>query len=458
MRVWPLSILLLTYQIFVHATPRITTVSGIPNCEQGNDEIKSLPGWEGDLPSRMYSGFIEVNATANGSLFYWFIESEDPNANESTPVLIWINGGPGASSLLGLFIENGPFRLVDSKTLTYHNATWSKYYHMLYIDNPIGTGFSFCNENDLVTNNQQMAQDFLTFLEIFFSDKHCFGQYLNNPLYITGESHAGRYIPFIGRWIQSNDTIGLKESLKGLAIGNGLYDPNIQFNSTVLYAYNIGIIDEYKKDILLKNISDAWNVINTQGANKESIEILDNASSDWIYNNDTGNVLIYNFYIRNTDYMNEQTQLLNEYLNDENTNISEAIHSHGIKFSCTNSKVSNALLFDMVKNNSAKLIPVLLEDYRIMYYNGQLDGSRCNNLGNQLCLQQLNYNGDWYYLKRKVWKVNNGGKSLTAGYVKQSVDKKLTYVVVSDSGHLVPHDQPDNSLHMIRNFVQGYSW
>ena len=89
------------------------TVSGIPNCENGNDRIYSLPGYNGELPSKMYSGFIEVNSTANGSLFYWFIESQNENTTENTPLLIWINGGPGASSLIGLFIENGPFRYIN---------------------------------------------------------------------------------------------------------------------------------------------------------------------------------------------------------------------------------------------------------------------------------------------------------------------------------------------------------
>ena len=330
---------------------------------------------------------------------------------------------------------------------------------MLYIDNPIGTGYSFCNTNDYVINNQQMATNFLTFLEIFFTDNNCHPSFLSNPLYIIGESHAGRYVPFIGRWIQSNDTIGI--NLIGLAIGNGLYNPYIQYNSTVHYAYNLGIIDKFKKDTLLKNISNAWNDINSNGPNKHSINILEDASSNWIYNNQTGNVLIYNIYIKDSNFFNEKTNNLELYLNNKNYNISDYIHTHGRVFISSNNNVSEALIYDMIVNNSAKLIPILLKNYKIMYYNGQLDGSRCNNYGNQLCLQQLNYNGDWYYLQRKVWKtrdINQNNKLLTAGYVKRSADKKLTYVVVSDAGHIVPYDQSQNALELIHNFVEDGDW
>eukprot|EP00484_Ammonia_sp_Unknown_P016283 CAMPEP_0197058358 /NCGR_PEP_ID=MMETSP1384-20130603/106802_1 /TAXON_ID=29189 /ORGANISM="Ammonia sp." /LENGTH=64 /DNA_ID=CAMNT_0042493079 /DNA_START=62 /DNA_END=253 /DNA_ORIENTATION=- len=62
----------------------------------------------------MYSGFVQVNKTANGSLFYWFIESQSAGNSPDTPVLVWLNGGPGASSMTGLFAENGPFTILNN--------------------------------------------------------------------------------------------------------------------------------------------------------------------------------------------------------------------------------------------------------------------------------------------------------------------------------------------------------
>ena len=106
-------------------------------------------------------------------------------------------------------------------------------------------------------------------------------------------------------------------------------------------------------------------------------------------------------------------------------------------------------------NNSASIIPYILSNnVRILFYNGQLDGSICNNYGNQACLNQLNYKGEWITMQRYSYKLNG----INAGYVKQSTDKLLTYFVVSDSGHLVPYDQPYTSLMMIKNYVDNQPW
>ena len=123
--------------------------------------------------------------------------------------------------------------------------------------------------------------------------------------------------------------------------------------------------------------------------------------------------------------------------------------------------VSNALLCDIIYNNSALFIPeILAKGVRILFYNGQLDGSICNNLGNSQCLQQLNYGGDWYKLNKVPFltKEPNESKYLTAGYVKESMDKLLSYIVISDSGHLVPYDQPYNILAIVKNWIDGGKW
>lgn len=84
---------------------------GLPgNCNGGNDTITSLYGYKvggNNPPLKMNSGYIQVNKTANGSLFYWLIQSMAAKVTTETPLLIWINGGPGASSLTGMFAGNG---------------------------------------------------------------------------------------------------------------------------------------------------------------------------------------------------------------------------------------------------------------------------------------------------------------------------------------------------------------
>ena len=85
------------------------------------DEITSLPGWEGQLPSKQYSGYLNGSNTTR--LHYWLVESE--NSPETSPTVLWFNGGPGCSSLDGFIYEHGPFEVSDDfMTLTTREYRW----------------------------------------------------------------------------------------------------------------------------------------------------------------------------------------------------------------------------------------------------------------------------------------------------------------------------------------------
>ncbi|CAG2165565.1 unnamed protein product [Oppiella nova] len=126
--------------------------------------------------------------------FYWFIESEqDP---DNAPVVLWLNGGPLASSLLGLFTENGPYR-VDSNgiKLTMNQYSWNKVANMLYMETPVGVGHSY-DENvpePHSDNNSTMMDNYFA-LESFL-DKY--PHLKKNAFYITGESYGGVYVPML---------------------------------------------------------------------------------------------------------------------------------------------------------------------------------------------------------------------------------------------------------------------
>eukprot|EP00041_Stephanoeca_diplocostata_P019454 m.419853 g.419853 ORF g.419853 m.419853 type:complete len:463 (-) comp21310_c0_seq1:1157-2545(-) len=200
-------------------------------------EIKTLPGWSGELPSRMSNGWIDAGTPPNGNgqmyFHYWFVESESNPATD--PVVLWYNGGPGASSLFGLLVELGPLMLnseslagaVYNKTgvpqLIYNPYSWSKTANILIVDNPPPVGFSFCTPAGQTGSGTSCGpwNDELVAAanhEFLVGWMHAYPEFSRNQVFITGESYAGIYVPTIARSVLK-DPRGI--NLAGFAVGDG---------------------------------------------------------------------------------------------------------------------------------------------------------------------------------------------------------------------------------------------
>ena len=140
-----------------------------------NDEVSSLPGF-GCVTQLQLAGYLPVVDTAEDEhntsrLFYWFVAS-DYNPSTS-PIVLWLNGGPGASSFYGFFTENGPYVINAQGTLSARNFAWTKKVNYLMIDNPAGVGFSYADplhpvmSEDEATNN--LYQALSNFLNVILS-------------------------------------------------------------------------------------------------------------------------------------------------------------------------------------------------------------------------------------------------------------------------------------------------
>jgi carboxypeptidase C (cathepsin A) len=111
----------------------------------------------------------------------------------SAPLLIFLNGGPGASSMMGLFLENGPLRVSNASgdyVISRALQSWADSYNMLYLDQPVGTGFSY--GNTYLTDMKAGSREFISFILKFYG---MYPEYANRDLYLTGESYAGKYLP-----------------------------------------------------------------------------------------------------------------------------------------------------------------------------------------------------------------------------------------------------------------------
>ena len=116
--------------------------------------------------------------------FYWLCPAR--SGDKAAPLLVWLNGGPGSSSMMGLFLENGPYFIADDGLLQTRNASWNNNFDILYVDQPAGTGFSVVQSPDAyATNQEDVAEAFSAFLANFY---RAYPDTRTKQLWLTGRA------------------------------------------------------------------------------------------------------------------------------------------------------------------------------------------------------------------------------------------------------------------------------
>lgn len=188
-----------------------------------------------------YSGYFSVGPEMN--MFFWFFEAR--NSPETAPLATWFNGGPGCSSMIGLFEENGPCKFEPGATEPSLNPnSWNEYANMLYIDQPIGTGFSYGIDN--VTSTAAAAPYVWSLLQAFYNQ---FPEYKSRDFGLFTESYGGHYGPGFADYIlKQNSAIdagtvtGEKVNLVALGVNNGWTHPADVYKSYIDYS----VTNEYR--------------------------------------------------------------------------------------------------------------------------------------------------------------------------------------------------------------------
>eukprot|EP01104_Vermistella_antarctica_P015327 TRINITY_DN5001_c0_g1_i1.p1 TRINITY_DN5001_c0_g1~~TRINITY_DN5001_c0_g1_i1.p1 ORF type:complete len:509 (-),score=68.17 TRINITY_DN5001_c0_g1_i1:59-1585(-) len=212
--------------------------------DANGDQITSLPGVPEQPSFDQYSGYVTVDESAGRALHYWFTEStsDDPTKD---PVVLWLTGGPGCSSVGAFFTENGPWIAVDNgNSLELREYSWNRIANVIWLESPAGVGFSYSNTTSDYTQNvtdARTADDSYAFLLGFFER---FPQFSTNPFWITGESYGGHYIPTLAQRIVEGNKQGSDPNiaLVGFMAGNPW---------TYMPIDNQGAIDDWVQHSLL---------------------------------------------------------------------------------------------------------------------------------------------------------------------------------------------------------------
>ncbi|KAG5001173.1 Serine carboxypeptidase-like 25 [Glycine soja] len=211
--------------------------------EEAADRILKLPG-QPKVSFKQFSGYVTVNKVAGRALFYWLAEAAQNPLTK--PLVIWLNGGPGCSSVAyGASEEIGPFRINKTASGLYKNKfSWNSVANLLFLEAPAGVGFSYTNRSSdlLDTGDRRTAQDSLEFV-IQWLER--FPRYKTRELYITGESYAGHYVPQLAKEIMTyNAKTKHPINLKGIMVGNAVTDNYYDNLGTVTYWWSHAMISD----------------------------------------------------------------------------------------------------------------------------------------------------------------------------------------------------------------------
>ncbi|KAH7717918.1 Protein K10C2.1 [Aphelenchoides avenae] len=453
--------------------------------------------------AKQYSGWLETPTGV--ATHYWFLESQTNPSKD--PIILWLNGGPGWSSLVGMFTEIGPFfPNPDGKTLRENVYAWNKLASILFLESPRGVGFSYSLNTTLPEyNDDQTDTENLDALKAFFVR---FPQFSGRDFYIAGESYAAVYITTLAKaFIQSVRTSPeqLPVNMKGIAIGNGALSRVQQENSFVNLAFYRGIIGLDDFEFLHRNCCQSISVdVPPQYCNFSSYlvhgphwptqpdkngEPLHDACAakiwDIIYN-DLWNIKGYDPYNTNqdcyaSDYSSAATNVIADFLQLRGgTNVKSTDPHAGfpcyaqnaLKVYLNQPEVREAVhvpvvLKDKVWTKSSSLnytsqnldtTPIfnwiLEQDYplKVLIFNGDTDGV-CNFLGAEWFVEAL---GLRVVEERAPWTHQQyDAQPVTAGFLKRFASRRLTVDLLTfrGAGHLVPQDQPLKALQMISNFM-----
>ncbi|RCI08372.1 hypothetical protein L249_8837 [Ophiocordyceps polyrhachis-furcata BCC 54312] len=424
--------------------------------------VSDLPGVPKDSPPiKMHSGHVQITPEHDGNIFFWHFQNTHIANRQRT--VIWLNGGPGCSSEDGALMEIGPYRVKDKDTLTLNNGSWGEFANLLFVDNPVGTGFSFVNTDSYVKELDEAADQFVVFLTKFFA---LFPEYQRDDIYMAGESFAGQYIPYIAKAIidRNAKTARNKWSLKGLLIGNGWVSPTDQYPAYLGYALKRNLIDkgsDMAQQLQGKQrICDHMLVSNPNHVNYDECESILSEMLK-LSRTGSGDEACYNMYdVRLRDSypscgMNWPPDLkaLTPYLRNpaviralhvsekRNTGWQECTGAVGSAFRSKKSKPSIDLLPDLLKN-----VPIL-------FFSGAED-LICNHLGTEQMISNMEWNGgkgfevtpgNW--APRRTWTFEGD----VAGFWQEA--RNLTYVLFYNSSHMVPFDYPRRSRDMLDRFM-----
>jgi carboxypeptidase C (cathepsin A) len=440
-----------------------SVIAGSYTKEALQDQVLEMPGLSYEPAFNQFSGYIQLSGTEK-QIHYWLVEAEIPDA----PLVFWTNGGPGCSGLIGFMTEQGPFRPDEAGLIQPNEYAWNKVANMVFLEQPVGVGFSYSNnKDDYKIGDDQAAKDNLATIRGFLTR---FPQFADSPLYITSESYGGHYMPTLANEIINyNDATEMnKLNFKGFAVGNPYTD----------YYSGVGAEMEtyWGKQLLPK---PSWDKYVANGCLTVEQQLNNSVCTYMIldFMKKVGNLNPYaldypvclssqqramHTFLHGSEggsdgvasYEPCEDEFSTNYLNDPA--VKKAIHvlddiewvecSHTTKYQMADKMLPMEKYYRTLLNSKTH------PDLRILVYSGD-DDSVCGTIGTQKWIYDLGFPVDNLWT---TWMVDGQ----TAGYSTTfktpfSKDSRFAFMTVHGAGHEVPTYKPKEALDLFQKYLKG---
>uniref|UniRef100_A0A0E0R855 Uncharacterized protein n=1 Tax=Oryza rufipogon TaxID=4529 RepID=A0A0E0R855_ORYRU len=399
-------------------------------------------------PYQKRKAYVEVNESTGVRLFYYFVQSEkDPDVD---PLLLWLSGGPGCSSLSGLTHEIGPFQFAAKRyysgglpKIIYQPETWTKVSNIIFVDSPVGAGFSYAaTQEGSKTSDTKTVKQLVIFLRKWLHDHP---QFLLNPLYIGGDSYSGYIVPTLALAIDESNDSGDKPilNLMGYVAGNPRTERQFDEGGKIPFLHGMGLISnelyECTKDINMLHVLEPFcedvgspGIHNNEATDGMIRLMLESASA--------ANDDIIEFKCRKASYV-----VLQIWANDKTVRESLGVHKGtvGEWIRCNFDVDYIADVYSTVEYH----LTLMRKGYRALIYSGDHD-CQVPFTGTQAWIRFLNLSviDDWrpWYAAGQV-----------AGFTRSYANNNLIYATVKGAGHTAPEYKPKECLEMFARWISG---
>ncbi|CAI4222951.1 unnamed protein product [Auanema sp. JU1783] len=434
------------------------------SCANANGPVQTVNTYSGQI---YYTEDWNYSNIRTGAHTFWWLYAAQPANNR--PIILWLQGGPGASSTgFGNFEETGPKRMNGSDNM----ATWLQVADLVYVDNPVGAGFSYVDdESSLTTNVAQIGQDLLSWLKDFISFHP---EYTKRPFYIFCESYGGKMSAEFARVI-TNEVAQKRLTLNfaGVALGDSWISPMDYVNTWGPYLYANSFLDENSLKTVnaqaarcQKDVDQGkWSAATNCWSTMEDLIMVEAGDVSW-YNilkkggqddwskkrrkRSTRNYAIQNLYEALVKPM--QLDSLSDYM-DTIVRQKVGIIPPSVKFGAQSGAVFNAQSGDFMKPVYSTVDLLLKQGTNVIVYNGNED-LICDTWGTNLWIERLTWDGMKSFNTTHRHTFSTASHPLSGFY---KVHNNFQYWYVLRAGHMVAYDTPEAAIHLVQSVIKSTS-